>query len=178
MNIPFRICPAFLLPALAVFLTLGCGQGKRPTGIVRGTVTYGSKHVAGLVKFVAEDGASGDGVIYSDGSYEVLVAPVGKCKVAIVTEHLRKRQTGLPGVPGPGMGGMPGRPGRPGGPSSGPPAGVKAGGAPKGLETSGGMGKAPATKYEPIPARYEDPDASQLTFDVQSGEQTFDITIK
>jgi len=149
---------------------------------VKGKVTFGEKHVAGTVRFVAEDGATGEGVIYSDGTYEVMEAPVGKCKVAIITEHLKDKKGGGGPTMGPG-GGVPGMVGAPGArPGAGggnkPPAGAVAGAPPKGLETPGDAGKVPNGKYIPIPAKYEDPNKSELTFDVQRGEQTFEIPIK
>ena len=157
-----RFLPAPML--LVVLCTGGCGSGKRETGIFRGKVELGEEKVAGLVKFVAPDGASGVGPIYTDGTYEVLDAPVGPCKVAIITEHLRKPKANIPQAPG--VGG-----------SSGPPD-VDMTKKPEGVQSPPVTAKVPALTYIAFPARYEDPQTSNLTFDVQKGEQTFNITLK
>lgn len=173
----FSLSLRLVLIPLLLFAVGGCGKKKRETGVVRGKVIFGDKKVGGTVRFVAEDGAVGEGVIYTDGTYEVSEAPVGKCKVAIIVEHLRKKASNIPVAPGPGAG-MRGMMGGQGG-QSGPPAGAEAGkAAPKGLEAPGGTGRVPNAKYTPIPARYEDPNQSGLTFEVKLGEQEFNITLK
>jgi len=179
---PLKYVRFLSLMALAVaVLCGGCSKPKRQTGVVRGKVVYGEKMVAGNVRFVNENGDSGEGVIYDDGTYEVAEAPVGKCKVSLVTEHLEKREAS----PGSSMGKMAMKDRPTAGPGAGgqskPPAEAQ---AKMGKPPVGGESQLPPTThapnglYIPIPKKYKSPDSSGLEFDVQTGQNSYDIELK
>jgi hypothetical protein len=96
---------------VAVLLTSGCGGNSRTT--IKGKVTVAGKGplTGGNITFVlaSNQAVNGGGVINADGSYEVVTAPLGECKVLIDNSHLNTaaKNKGMPMVPGtPGTGGV------------------------------------------------------------------------
>jgi hypothetical protein len=161
-----RIFPAnrpgrwLLLLALAALLpAAGCGKG---TGTVTGKVTINDTPLkGGLVVFTPADGVGppGNSPIAEDGTYTIEKCPKGHMKVSVQTAFLKTQA-----------------------PSRG---GARAYERPKDAPADdGGRGYKPpdpsenAKKYVAIPPKYEDPDTSDLTFDVTGGNQTYDITLK
>ncbi len=90
----------------AVFLLLwltGCHAGCTKTGTITGKVYYGGQVLtSGEVLFVAVDGTQRGGPIATDGTYRISKVPVGRARIAIITdssvsEGLRNPATLPPG---------------------------------------------------------------------------------
>ncbi|MEO2090192.1 MAG: hypothetical protein ABGY75_11925 [Gemmataceae bacterium] len=149
-------CAALVL-ALAALTPTGCGQKKNaPTAVVRGKVTVGDRPLGGgMVLFQLADYPNvphGTAFIRGDGTYESKKnIPVGKCKVMVQTAYLNPVQP-------------PAKPGDP--PRKSPEDYVTLSGDTK-------IGKV----FTPIPGKYEKAESTTLTFDVQSGENTYDIKL-
>lgn len=185
-----QITLALLLFSLVAVL-VGCGSDRRAS--VSGKVTVSGKGPlpGGSIQFISasEPNRFGGGLIRPDGTYEVLDAPVGPCKVVIDNSHLdpnRTKASGLPGMPGPGM-----KPPGPGIPGPGmPPPGIgqppkevltKAGGIPKGVDIPSEMGVKSETsgqKYVRIDPAYTAVETTPLTFEVQPGSNSGNFDIK
>jgi hypothetical protein len=135
---------------LVVLLSLtGCG-GKR-TGFVTGKVTYqGRPLTSGAITFHGEDGRTDSGAINAEGNYVVPNAPTGAVKVTVVVRVVKSIAP----------------------PRSGP------GGTATKHPDEGKQPRAPAVVPVVIPARYEDPDKSGLTFQVRAGKQTIDVPLE
>lgn len=153
---------SLLLPVF--LLVLGCGS----KGTVTGKVTFKDAALpGGQVHFLAENGKSYAGDINEDGTYTVKNVPTGPKKVSV-------HPTEPPRIP---LGG--GRPGMPGGGlpkiQFGPPPGSN---VPE--EAKKGFNPIkPGQKYvKDFPTKYKDPEKSELTYTVTSGEQTYDIPLK
>ncbi len=150
-----------LVALLAVFAALGCSDPSQARAVVKGNVKFFDKHLtAGTVSFIAADGRVGSGNIDFDGNYVVHDAPVGDTKVIV-------------SVPKMGMGPA----GK--GPSPKPPPGVPPMHSPDGSQG----GNAPEdvgidpNKIVKIPAKYEKTESSGLSFKVEKGENTYNITL-
>jgi len=158
--------------ALVVILALA-GCGPHPRASVKGKVMVAGKGplTGGAIQFVLDSDPTmiGGGVIHADGSYDVVDAPVGECKVLIDNEHL---QTG-----GKMQGAMvPGYLSKDGG-GKGPPAGAtsKMGTSPKGLEVPPGTGEpvgATGLKYMKINHEFAVADRTPLKATVNRGDNT------
>ncbi len=136
----------------------GCGGDAIPRGSVKGQVKIGDKNLtAGTVLFTAKDKkATGSAVIDQNGNYEMKDAPVGEVMVSVTVPKVM------------GIGGkMPQMPNAPA------DAGMKAGG----VDMTAGTGMIDPSKVVPIPEKYADPDSSLLTFKVEKGAQTHNITL-
>jgi len=152
---------------VAVLALAGCGP--HPRASVKGKVTVAGKGplTGGAIQFVLDSDPTqiAGGVIHADGSYEVLDAPVGECKVLIDNEHLQKggKMQG-PMVPGYLAGG-----------AKAAPAGAtsKMGTSPKGLEVPPGTGEpvgANGLKYMKINHEFAVADRTPLKATVNRGD--------
>jgi hypothetical protein len=147
-------------------LALGCGS----KGTITGKVTFkGAAVPGGQVRFLAQNGKSYSGDINEDGTYTVKNVPTGPAKVSVVPNE-------PPATPGGG---------RPGPPFGGPPKDRKIQfGPPKDANVPEEVKKGfDPTKtgqkfVKGFPAKYKDPEKSELTHSVTSGEQTYDIPLK
>jgi hypothetical protein len=145
---------------LLVLITLaGCGAGTTAKAKVKGRVKFFDKYLtAGTVSFLANAGGqTGSANIDFDGNYEMADAPVGDVKITVKVPTLQS---------GPG-----------GGPPKAP-AGIPPMREPGG---DGGMASTPPAidpkKIVQIPVKYGKADTSGLTYTVQKGEQTYNITL-
>jgi hypothetical protein len=108
------------------------------------------------VAFLAADGRVGSANIDADGNYEMANAPVGEVTVTVsVPQMSRGPMQGGPAKPPPGI------------PEMHPPGEAGGGGAP-GIDPS---------KIVAIPKKYEDAKTSGLTYTVEKGPQTYNITL-
>lgn len=190
------------LPGLliAVFLLAAAGCKKSHSAAVTGKVYMGEDKPLplGQVQFLGKGGVLGSSPISPDGRYQITGLPTG---TVLIVVSMKQSMGGMPGgmpMPAggappammPGGGGPPGMPGGgpPGMPPSGGPPGMPPGGGPPGMPgMQGGMRGVPgALTLESLPkeaqaelakvdARYGDATKSDLNYEVQSGEQTFDI---
>lgn len=146
-----RLAVVLLLAAPAVG---GCG--KRGGTTVSGKVYYEGKPLtSGSVIFIDARGNTLPTVIRPDGSYQVVGVARGEAKIAVVS-HARS-PAGL----------------RLGGRGTSPAAARLPATAPPGHES-----KAPQSRPPAIPARYRDPDQSQLTCEVTGRDQSHDIELR
>lgn len=141
---------------LGLGLMAGCGGSSGSAKAkVTGKVTVAGKGplTGGNIRFVlASDTSKGSGgIIKADGSYEVVDAPVGECKVTIDNEHLK-------------VGGSTGGDGK------------KVITAPKGVDIPGG--DVTANRYMKIESSFTKADTTSLTFTVPSGGGSKDFEVK
>jgi hypothetical protein len=143
-----------LFSCLAAVLLSGCGGGRPTTAAVSGTVTFRGRPVtAGTVLFIADDGTqSASAELSPEGTYAMPGAPVGPVRVAVQTAAFRYRRAAPAGVK--------------------PPPGLVAS-SPQYQPVDNPVG----TVYVPIPAHYESPEESGLSYTVQRGQQTLDIAL-
>jgi hypothetical protein len=164
------------LALLVMVCLVGCGEPARAP--VTGKVSFAGKGplTGGSIRFVSESNpeiASG-GLIKADGSYEVVDAPVGDCKVLIETEHLRVGgKTAGAAVPGYLSGNK----------SSGPPPGTsdKMKNPPKGVDVPGGEtdgGGAVGLKYMKISPDYANLELTPLKATVERGGGGHNFEVK
>ena len=181
-----RLALALVLLPLAALV--GCGG--RPTATVTGKVTVTGKDPlpGGTITFYLESdpNVAGGGLIKSDGTFEVLNAPVGACKVVIDNTNLDTSSKGA-GMPGAGPGSMPGMTGAPrppaGAGTGGPPKGTqdRMGGPPKGADVAGEMNAdkdAGAKKYVKIDPANTKVESTTLRHTVNGGDNkgvAFDV---
>jgi len=177
-----RFAIGFVALAFAI-VCVGCSGDKRVK--VSGKVTVGGKAplTGGNIQFVsvADPNKIGGGQIKADGTYEVVDAPLGECKVVIDNTHLdpASRKAGMMPMAPPKMGMGMGKPGGMGNPK--PPADTKKmGDAPKGVEVSSGMGDSDITeqKYVKIDAAYTKAESTTLKQTVSKAGETFDFDVK
>jgi hypothetical protein len=170
---------AFAIIAMGVFTSSGCGPGIKDRGVVRGKVTVGSKALnMGTVQFITSDNRSGVATIKEDGSYEMLDAPQGECKILVMVgsgggrmspEGMAMGMKGAPGAPkAPPMSGK-----RPAGPKP-PPGGLGGGDGMQMVEPPAPPDLSKAVK---IPEKYSKLESTDLTYTVVKGEQTHDIVL-
>lgn len=162
---PERVYPMKQVVRFAAFAllatALGCGSYGRTT--VKGKVTVGGKGplTGGAIQFVlvADPNVSGGGQILADGTYEVINAPIGECKVLVDNAHLGGAKSTGPVAPTVG-----------GGPSR-PPAdsGKKMSEPPKGVEALPGTAGTGGVKYIRIDPAYADKEKTPLKSTVSSG---------
>src|SRR5262245_38421259 len=136
-----------------VVLLLVGGCGGKGTGTVSGEVSVGNeKLAAGTVLFHA-----GNKVILApinDGRYTAENVPVGEARVSV------QLHANVPGMNPPADKTMMMDPKKMGNPNA---------------ELVGGM--PPSIKLPPVPSRYLEPSTSGLTFNVQRGENAFNIPL-
>jgi hypothetical protein len=86
-------------------LALSSCSGKAK---VSGQITFNGKPLpAGRITFVGANGKASDPVDIINGTYEVLNAPIGECKIKVETAYLLNMMgpmSGISGMPGGGMG--------------------------------------------------------------------------
>ena len=159
MHVLHRTSTAGLL-ALAGVLFMCAGCSSKTTGVVKGQVVFFDKKLtAGTVAFEAQDGKRvGSGNIDFNGNYTVNDAPVGPCRVTV-----RVPQVGM--IP-PGMRAAAKPPGNM--PPMKPPGGEADVPTPSLIDPS---------KIVQVPGKYANPETSGLTFTVEKGEQTYNITL-
>jgi hypothetical protein len=147
---------------LGLFIVLitvaGCGAGTSAKAKVKGRVKFFDKYLnAGTVAFLSKNGQIGSANLDSDGNYEMSDAPVGDVKITVK-------------VPIPPLG--------PVGKAAKAPPGVPPMRPPGG---DGGIASTPPSidprKIVQIPGKYGDADKSGLTYTVEKGEQTHNITL-
>jgi hypothetical protein len=142
---------AFIGACFGLTFLMGCGGGDAKKATISGKVTYkGAPLAGGTLKLVPTSGGSSYPVyIKPDGAFQVTDAPVGNMQVAIESTGSGTGATTDSTKMAPPAGG--GRPVATPAPSNGPV----------------------------IPARYNNPKTSGLTWDVKAGrnsEKTFDLT--
>jgi hypothetical protein len=141
-----------VLLALALPLSLaGCGGSALAT--VSGKVTYqGAALKGGKVIFVRSDGKPGaTAYIGEDGVYTIDKVPAGKVTVCVETASLNPARFSR----------IPKNMNLPANAPNRPPDTEKM-----------------AKRFVPIPAKYADPKTSNLTYNVESGQQKNDIDLK
>jgi hypothetical protein len=135
-----------------ILLAGGCG-GK---GVVKGKVLYQGKPVrGGSVSFVLERGGTMFSPIEEDGSYTIPGVPPGTAKITVETDSVRPSVMQRDA-------------------SGGPPEFMKKyiqEKEPQALEQR-------SKRYVRIPPQYSDPDKSNLSYVVNSGQQEHDIDLK
>jgi hypothetical protein len=140
-------------------VAVGCGPNYKSRGIVKGQVVFFDKKLtAGTVAFTTQDGRVGSGNIDFNGNYTVTDAPLGSCTVTVTVPKLANMPTGGnvgPKPPGNNM--PPMRP--PGGPDTDDKPLID------------------PSKIVQIPVKYSKTDTSNITFTVEKGEQTYNITL-
>jgi hypothetical protein len=151
-----RTASFWVLLALAAFTLTGCGQKKNPpTAKVRGKVTVADRPLGGgMVVFQLADNPNVVGTVFirGDGTYESQKSiPVGNCKVMVRTAYLNPVQP-------------------PAKPTDTPRK------SPEDYVTLSGDMKT-GKMFTPIPGKYEKVESTTLTFDVGSGENTWDIKL-
>ena len=151
-----------------LLLAGGCGGPARTT--VKGKVTVAGKGPlpGGNITFAlaSDEKINGGGLINADGSYEVVTAPIGECKVLIDNSHLdtASKTKGLPVVPG--------GPGMPGGTSKAPKdTEGKMGSAPTGVDATPGSGPGKLS-YIRIDSSYSKFSSTPLKSTVTNGKAT------
>ena len=149
-----------LTMAGCIGVVAGCA-GTTARAVVKGKVTIGEKNLtAGTVVFATKDNkASGTGNIDENGNYTVTDAPVGEVTVAVMVPKM-----------GAMMGGK-----MPGGMMKGPPDGGMKG--PDGGPGMAGPAAIDPAKIVQIPAKYADAGTSGLTYKVERGDNTHNITL-
>jgi hypothetical protein len=152
--------------SLCLCLLGGCGGG----GVVSGKVSYkGTTLHAGEVLFLAENGQLLRSPIDPEGNYSISKVPAGTVKIGVYPP--------LQGAPMPtGARGGPG-----GGPGPGRPIGglPKEGGPPPEIRENYGKPQGPVDpNLKDFPAKYRDPETSELTFSASGGTQTYPIELK
>ena len=148
--------------ALAGVLLLSAGCARRDKAVVKGQVKFFDKTLTtGTVGFTNKDGTRvGSGNIDFEGHYTVSDAPVGPCTVTVRVPHVPSMPLGqkmMAPKPPPGL----------------PP--MRAPGGEGGDDS--GTSQIDPRKIVEIPSKYANPDSSGLTYTVQPGENTFDITL-
>lgn len=137
-----------------LLLVEGCGGGK---GTVSGKVSYQGKPVrGGNVAFIPEAGSPVNSPIEADGTYTIRKIPPGNVKITVETDSFR------------------------------PPLekAVARGGDAKflkqNLEKMNPQMADPerAKRYVRIPPQYRDPRQTNLSYEVKSGEQEYNIDLK
>jgi hypothetical protein len=150
-----------LIMVLVLAPSCGCAP---PTGSVSGTVTYQGKTLPyGRVTFVCAEGTVVSGAIESDGTYAISPVPVGPVKIAV--RCLEEAMPALTTID----------------PSEQP--GAKANASPGGAPQGPMMMQSPEKpKSRPkswrIPDRYQLAEKSGLTYEVQRGNQAYDIRLE
>ena len=154
-----RACGGLLLLGLLAF-SVGCTNKYKARATVKGKVTFAGKTLtAGNVMFHGKDNLTGSSSINKEGHYEMKDAPLGEVKITVAVPQL-------------------------------PPGGLRMTGAggKKNLKDAESvnpdnpnqkitiMGDMP-DHVVPIPTKYASVDTSPLTYTVQKGEQTHDITL-
>jgi hypothetical protein len=142
------------LVSCAALVFAGCSGGK---GTITGTVTLnGSPLPAGIISFHSE---VGNKEVFNapiqNGNYSIEGVPAGKARVTV-----RVAKSGPAPASGAAKGGLPA-------PSSGGDTGA----------TTPSKSATPVVTVSGVPDRYGDPDKSGLELDVQSGSQTFPVTL-
>ncbi len=183
----------FLL-AVGTFTVLASGCGSDARAPVKGSVSVAGKGplTGGTITFisVADSKRMGSGMVEPDGTYSVLDAPVGECKVIFDNSHLdpsgrKGMMSGPPAGGGAGaMMGMKGSPKAAAPPgSAGPSAKDKErmGGAPKGADVPAEMSadqvdysKMKYLKFDPKHTKF---DQTPHTYTVVNGSNTVNFDL-
>jgi hypothetical protein len=156
-----RACGGLLLLGLLA-LSVGCTNKYKARATVKGKVTFAGKALtAGNVVFSGKDPSiTGSSAIDKDGNYRMTDAPLGEVKITV----------SVPQLPLGGMGATTGRSGT------------------KGLKDSESvnpdnpgqritiMGQMPSHVL-PVPEKYAKVETTPLTYTVEKGEHTHDITL-
>jgi hypothetical protein len=142
-----------LLPLVLGLALVGCGKG---TGAVTGKVTYGKTVLhSGKVAFFDSANNVQTAPIQSDGTYTVTGVAPGPAKVTVEVRDLGAYPESNRGMMDPAKMGN------------------------READKPGKLKKDPkAPKPQWIPPIYADPEKSGLTFDVQTGDNHFDIPLK
>jgi hypothetical protein len=123
-------------------------MGCGNTSEVRGTVKVNGETVnSGNIVFIAEDGHQESAVIM-DGSYAIPKAPIGKVKITIVSTK----------------------------PTAGIPHAGRMAGAPPEIQAKA-SGTSGPKKFVDVPKKYSDEKTTDLTYEVKSGKQEYNIDL-
>lgn len=146
------IRPLFFALLVGLIGASGCSS-KKPKTKVTGKVLVGKDPALGEIVFVGSDGKEHMFGLGSDGTYNALNVPTGKCQVAV---RMPKTAGG------------------------GPPVQAGSGGLiapPKDATSTGGSSLLGGSTAKPAPAPYNDPKTSGLEYEVVSGEQSKDFEL-
>jgi hypothetical protein len=163
--------------AAGFLLLTGCPKG---VGTVSGTVKYAGKNLkGGNVTFIPPDGSGQtfSGTIGEDGTYSVSGVASGTYKVCVETKSLRPGGDAGGGYKGSGGAAAP-KPKAKDIPNKPLDAGTQ---VPEGYTPSNPADAAASRmnkRYVQIPDKYSEPDNTDLTFTVSSGENKYDIDLK
>lgn len=177
--------PARFYAGLCLLLPILCaGCGGSSYGHVHGRVLLkdGKPLPGGTITFFSEDGRGNpaSGPIDEDGTYNLRRVPVGAVRIAVSNEELKEgSRTPVGMAPQETRGAAKAVVMH----AKGPPPGVQVGPPP---EAFAKMSQKPPTptapdrvgKYVPIRAKYADPKTSGLGYDVEPGDQTFDVELR
>ena len=160
---------------------VGCGGSYAK---VTGKVQYKDKLLpSGTISFIKEGMDTGSAEINADGTYTVQAAPIGECKVTVVTKAGAAGKQGVLDMDDPSKGGIMKQGGGDAGKNK-PGAGHDKFGSEK--ENMMGKLKKQTGNVTPfdtrdaiqIPAKYANPTSSPLTFQVKKGTTNhFDIDL-
>lgn len=154
-----RVCGGALLLGLFA-LSGGCTPSHKARATVKGKVTFAKKNLtAGSVMFHGQNNITGSAVIDKNGNYVMNDAPLGDVTITLT----------VPKLPPGGVTMMRGGPG------------MKAMKDMKSVNpdnpSQGIMTSEMPSQPVPIPDKYAKPETSGLTYKVEKGEQTHDITL-
>jgi hypothetical protein len=155
---------SFVLFAACALALSGCSKGSGKA-TVSGSIKYkGEPLPSGRVAFYGANNALATGII-EDGNYTVNDVPVGEARIAVfVTDPQEKAKPSAgPGVPAGAADAM----------GKGPPGAAEHAPPMSGGAKSGGSSKSAV----PIPAKYNSPDTSGLTYTVTKGKQNHPIDL-
>jgi len=149
---------------LTTLVFLGASGCAPPTGSISGTVTYKGKSLPyGRVTFVCADGTVVSGKIDSDGTYSISQAPSGPARVAI-----RFLEEAMPILVSVEPSELPG--------GKGADSSAHAPQGPMMIQSS----EKPASRPKPmrIPDHFQQAEKSGLTYEIRTGDQTYDIKLE
>lgn len=160
--------------ALSITLAVGCG-GK---GTVSGTVTLdGTPLPAGTIAIIPSNGPGGVGPI-QDGKYSLTKISTGKATITVETDSIKKQLDSLAAAPSQSMQRSAGGRMTPEMLAKMPEnAKQQMEERQKQMEGAGQKAQELKAKYRPLPEKYSESKSSGLTFEVKSGDNTFNVEL-
>lgn len=153
-----RVCGGLVILGLVAF-SIGCGSRSKAKATVKGKVAFGKQHLtAGTVQFYGPDNTFASATIDKNGNYQLNDAPVGPVKIVV----------SVPSLPPGGLRTM-----MPGAKTVKDKGSVDPEDPGRKISIMGDM----PDKVVNIPPKYGNVETSGLTFTVEKGEQTHDITL-
>jgi hypothetical protein len=141
----------FLLLVSSIFVATGCTGPKKAE--VSGMVKIGEEPVtSGTVTFHGENKAIRTTQLTPEGKYKIADAVPGPNTITVKAVDFGKFMTKK---------------------NTAPPKGIGVTAPPSGMPETGGL----TGKFVPVPAKYEDPTTSGLSYTVKEGKQEHDIIL-